>query len=435
VEERRRGDGDRRGACLCKTVSLVLNLLSLGLILTLSQIGHHVMAYEPSQAPFKKVILESGSTTARAVFNATHPRHEIQFREFLIAAGMAGVPEDLLVNALRNLPLGDVTSASNRVWKKYEPSVRWPFQPVIDGTTGGTIPDLPLLSWARGSGARVPVVTGFNTNEGAVFVPKGADTNAEFRTFFQGLIPTFSGADFDALEKLYPDPVEFPGSPYASPPPPKGCGRQFRRLDAAYAHYAYICPVLQTAHHTAQAGKPVYVYEYAARAPPFNTANHGDEAPVATHDTDQIGYMPGLVAVSDAMHRYWTSFSTSPDGSPNAHRPDVSWPEFVSPFPAIFEGGLQAAGQRGVGEEKEREKKETKGRAAGAGQILVFGDGNDERMWAGTGLMAARANRGTPARVRSLTDAEIEQCLFWWDRVELSQGLGRRLSGIASSRL
>lgn len=133
------------------------------------------MHYRPGQAPFHKAILESGATTARAVLLPTHPRHLVQFREFLVAAGVEGVPESRVMTALRELPLGTILRASRKVWSKYQESVRWPFQPVIDGLVyaNGTlvpsdeadplVPDLPLQSWLDGRHLDIPVLTGFNT--------------------------------------------------------------------------------------------------------------------------------------------------------------------------------------------------------------------------------------------------------------------------------
>lgn len=54
---------------------------------------------------------------------------------------------------------------------------------------------------------------------------------------------------------------------------------------------------------------------------------------------------------------------------------------------------------------------------------MLFGEGNDERCGDG-----GERNPGTPARVVRLSEHEVEQCRFWWERVELSEGIGRRLS-------
>ena len=319
----------------------------MGLSAGAHSIGHHIMYYSksPAKAPFSKAILESGATTARAVFYPTHPRHLVQFREFLIAAGAAGVPESDIFTHLRTLPLEKIVRASKAVWDKYIDSVTWPFQPVIDGPnplapssqnppSTPLIPDLPINSWLSGTHLRIPLITGYNTNEGTSFIPAKANKAAEFRAFFQALIPSLTQADLDKLEALYPDPVTTPSSPYKRVP--KGMGKQWARLDAAYSHYAYICPVLQTAHYMSESassskgGSNVYVYRYAATAA-HGTANHADETPVVAHDLEELQGMKGLEEVADAMHGRWARFVASVAASPDLED-GVEWPRFVSPL-------------------------------------------------------------------------------------------------------
>ncbi|KAK4042313.1 Alpha/Beta hydrolase protein [Parachaetomium inaequale] len=406
----------------------------MGLSAGAHSIGHHVMYYARSAAkpPFVKAILESGATTARAVFYPTHPRHLVQFREFLLAAGAAGVPEANIFSHLRTLPLATIVRASKTVWDKYVDSVTWPFQPVIDGpntlansshTTFSRpplIPDLPINSWLSTTSPRtpitpIPIITGFNTNEGTSFIPANASTTADFRSFFQTLIPSLSEADLTTLETLYPDPVTDPSSPYGRGRVPRGMGAQWARLDAAYAHYAYICPVLQTAHYMSLlqsssagggegTGHKVYVYRYAATAA-NGTANHGDEAPVVAHDMEVLRGKVGMGAVAGGMHGRWARFVTSREGEPDlgsgsgsgsgSGGEGVEWPAFVSPFTLDGKEG-----------------------GAGTGKIMVFGEGNDE--------MGGGRNKGVPARVVDMTPLEREACRFWWERVWLSEGLGRR---------
>ncbi|KAK3943496.1 Alpha/Beta hydrolase protein [Diplogelasinospora grovesii] len=435
------------------------NVTIMGLSAGAHSIGHHVMYYSqlPGPAPFAKAIMESGATTARAVFHPTHPRHLVQFREFLIAAGVEGVPEEKVFDTLRELPLQTIVSASKAVWDKYEESVTWPFQPVIDGpnslsnsttTTIRTndslpvIPDLPINSWIKGRHLKVPMIVGFNTNEGTQFIPAKANTNEEFRAFFKGLIPSFSDADLDELERLYPDPVTNPKSPYKSVLP--GEGKQWMRLDAAYSHYAYICPVLQTAHFIntcnnnteGQQAPPVYVYRYAATSA-WGTANHGDEAPVVAHDMDVLGRggkhggpMQGLCAVSDAMHGAWARFVVSTSGNPNVDGVDpkirdvIEWPAFETPFGRdeawtySKEEGVKGRRWWWDHTDKGGGSKKVGG---GKGRLLVFGEGNDERR----GREGWR-RKGTPAKVSALTEGELAACRFWWPRVVLSEGLGNK---------
>lgn len=298
---------------------------------------------------------------------------------------------------LASLDVDSLLDAAVDVWAVHSISVTWPFQPVVDGP-GGAVPDLPLNAWHKltapgpdGSVSRaagLAVLTGFSSHEGIGFVPQRADTNDEFRRFFATLIPSFSTADLDALEALYPDPVtdSSPTSPYRNRPEDGRRGRQFRRLSEAYGHYAYICPVMHTAHRLSRAGARVYLYEYAATSLPFNAAAHGDHAAAAGHDLTALGggsSKPGLAAVAGEMNSRWTNFVASPDGDLGD-----SWPLFKSPFDD----------------------------AGGDGKLLVFGEGNNEA--------AMGSSRGTPVRTRTLTPSEMEQCRFWWARMELSQGMG-----------
>ncbi|KAK1832660.1 Alpha/Beta hydrolase protein [Podospora conica] len=405
------------------------NVTIMGLSAGAHSIGHHLMYYAGSSrpAPFAKAIMESGATTARATFLPTHPRHLKQFREFLAFVNLGAVPDEDVFPRLRALPLIDIIQASRKVWDLYSASVTWPFQPVIDAphrlansshppladTPPVLIPDLPINSWRHGHHLRIPVLTGYNTNEGTLFIPGGANTNTDFRAFFSTLIPGLLPADLDALDALYPDPVTDPHpdqNPYTKVPP--GKGRQWARLDAAYAHYAYICPVLQTAHflstdNTTEAAKaPVYVYRYAAQGA-WHAANHGDEAPVVAHDMALLAGegLVGLTRVADAMHGAWARFVVSKSGDPNQTNNStgkaVDWPAYVSPFPRD-QGNEAWAGAVRRGEAPDAAK----------GRKMVFGRGNDERagvaevMWGWRPAPGARS-AGTPAEVEGLSDVEM----------------------------
>lgn len=383
----------------------------------MKKIGHHLIYYATTAAsapaPFHKAILESGGPLARSVLIPTHQRHVDQLRDFLAALDIQNVPEADILQALRSLPVDDIHSAALNVWVKYSRSVCWPFQPTIDGVT---IPDMPISSLRRGQVLKIPILTGYNTHEGANFVPAATDTDIEFRNFFKRLIPGASETeDLDPLARdAYPDPTTAAAAAQLYHPVPRGHGRQWARIEAAYAHYAYVCPVLQFADMlSAATTDSVYVYHFAPLSPPLATANHADNTPFAAHDAALLGPQmakkaaktrgdgqapyPGLMAISDAMHSAYVRFIASRDGNPNAGATArCFWPPFESPSTA-------------------------KG-AATAGQVLVFGRGNDERLGpAGSG------SRGIAAVVQGLSRRELELCSFWWDRVELSQGLGQRL--------
>lgn len=149
-----------------------------------------------------------------------------------------------------------------------------------------------------------------------------------------------------------------------------------------------------------------------------------------------IGGFPGLVRTADAMHGAWTRFIATGDPNPahidaeadHRHHPSSSssssastpfWPRFNSPLvgdTALAPGRLRRKG-RSEGED--------------CGRVMMFGLGNDERMGD-----AGRGTPGVPATVVRMTEGEVERCRFWWERVELSEGAGRRLArATAKSRL
>jgi len=365
------------------------------------QIGHHLISYSPANKPgpppFQKAILESGGATARAVFVPNHPLHEQQFQEFLMLCGIDGVPDDKIVEKLRGLSYSTLESASRRMWDKWSDTLRWPFQPVIDGP-GGVIPDLPINSWKKGNVLRIPILTGFNTNEGAIFVPQGVNRPNAVRSLMSSIIPALNDTSLKTLDGLYPSLDTSRGKElYANSGESTRFGTEFWRLDDAYAHYAYICPVLQTATvaSTADSSVPVYVYHYAALSARFGATDHADESPIVAHDMSNIGKYPGLVATADAMTGAFSRFAVTgnPNLSHSGKKAEYEWPRYTSPF--------------SVGATNE------------TGQVALFGKGNDEQLgFRGTG------NRGVPVQSIALTAREKAECEFWWSHVVLSEGYG-----------
>jgi acetylcholinesterase len=267
--------------------------------------------YDPSP-PFHKAIIESGATTARAVYLPTNAMHQEQFDSFISKLGLSSVPEDQLLSKLRSQDVAAIKSASDAVYDAYNPSIRWPFQPVIDGP-GGLIPTAPISAWEAGNWTRVPILTGFNTDEGALFVPHSPATNKDFTDFFHTLLPSLSEQDIKVLQTTYPDPVTNLDSPYRETA--RGVGPQFERLEQAYGQFAYVAPVRQTARYVAadegkDGGVPVYLYHFAVNSSVVGGADHGDHAGFVTYDKSVRERSDTLGEVAGLMHDYWTSFIT-----------------------------------------------------------------------------------------------------------------------------
>ncbi|KAI0541683.1 carboxylesterase 3 [Xylaria digitata] len=389
------------------------NVTIMGLSAGSHSIGHHLISYSPANKlisgppPFQKAIIESGGATARATFVPNHPLHKQQMKEFLSECGLDGVSDDELFDKLRALPYSTIVSASQTMWGNWSKSLRWPFQPVIDGP-GGIIPDLPINSWNKGNVLRIPILTGFNTNEGAVFVPEYQNDGNATRRLMSSILPSLNETDLDTLDELYPGVTTATGKQlYANSKESNKFGTQFWRLDDAYAHYAYICPVLQTATlaSTAQGAAPVYVYHYAARSPTYGGADHADESPIVTHDLSVIGKYPGLVEIAEAMTGAWTRFAATgdPNKSHSGAKAKFTWPRYTSPF--------------GSGSNK-------------AGRVALFGNGNDEQL-----KSAGKNSRGTPAKSIALTTREKTECEFWWPRVVYSEGWGNGSTSFTTEKV
>jgi carboxylesterase type B len=397
------------------------NVTLMGLSAGSHSIGHQLISYSPANkltsdaVPFQKAIIESGGATARAVFAPSHPLHEKQFQEFLGECGLSMTPDDQIFTKLRALPLSKIQQASNTIWNRYNGAIRWPFQPTIDGP-GGVIPDLPLQSWQKGNVLRIPVLTGFNTNEGAIFLPTGVSDSSALRQVMGAIIPALNETSLEVMEAIYPDPLtSAEGRDMYITKPPAGFGKQFWRLDDAYAHYAYICPVLQTGHYvssynTSNSEPPVYIYQFAARSQAHGATDHGDEAPVIAHDMQVLSQYPGLTDAADAMTGYWSRFAAYGDPNPTPYTSlpanlSIPWEGFNTPFSDSFSPDGNDGGSDST--------------AGGKGQIALFGDGNNERM-----LARGRGSIGVPVQMTTLTDRVVMECRYWMDRVVYSEGFG-----------
>ncbi len=325
--------------------------------------------------------MESGAPTARAVYSYDNPLHQKQFEDFLQETGSLDISEDQIMPHLRSLPVSTIVSASLAIFLKYDPSLRWPFQPVIEGP-GGYISKPPIDAWRSRDWHKTPILTGFNTNEGAMFVPAGMSKSSEFREFFHKLLPALSQADLDALESLYSDPLTHPSSsPYIETR--RGLGAQFKRVEAAYAQFAYIAPVRHTAHFASTAPSsqaPVYLYHFALQRSVNGGASHGDQAPFVTYNPDIVNRSKTQQEIAGTMHAYYTSFVAS--GDPNAVK--GRWPD--RPHWPVYQAGQE--------------------------ERIVFGEGNTE--WIGG------KDKGVIAKVVPDTYAQRE-CEFWWSKADISE--------------
>ncbi|KAI1494377.1 putative extracellular lipase [Biscogniauxia mediterranea] len=354
------------------------NVTIFGLSAGAHSIGHHLLNYDEGKPPlFHRALMESGAPTSRAVRHYDAEIHEQQFADFLEAVKC---PKDMdesgIFPFLRSLPTSVIADAQTAVFDKYNPSLRWAFQPVIDGEI---IKGRPIDAWRTGKWHKVPIMTGFNGNEGSLYVPKTMSRSSEFTDFFRTLLPQLTDADLDAINALYPDPATVPDSIYREDRLGHGVGAQYKRIEAAYAHYAYVAPVRQTAHF-AGPHVPVYLYHWAPVSSIVGGASHGD-------NMDYEARTPAVCARSEAqntlagtLHAYVTSFICT--GDPNkiagAYGDRPEWVAHRGPEP----------------------------------KKMVFGKDDEELVGGSVGSVPAVVVED------SWTEKESE---FWWDKVGISQ--------------
>ncbi|EUC33586.1 hypothetical protein COCCADRAFT_36614 [Bipolaris zeicola 26-R-13] len=350
----------------------------IGLSAGAHSIGHHLLNYEEGKAPkFHRVIIESGAPTSRAVRNPDAEIHEMQFRDFLKEVECPpSLPESEIFTYLRNLPTSTIAKAQTKVFSKYNPSLRWAFQPVIDHEI---IRSRPIDAWRDGHWHKLPIMTGFQGNEGSLYVNKSMSTPSEFLAFWKTLLPQLSSDDIEAINSLYPDPTSDPTSPYKETRLDLGVGPMYKRIEASYADYAYVAPVRQTAFF-ASPHAPVYLYHWAMRRDVIDGARHADNMFYEVRDPAVCSQLASQDELSGILHAYVTSFICT--GRPNAVK---------GPF-----------GNRPEWEAYKR----------GEGRVMMFGKGNTELIGGSeVGELAGMVP----------DEYAVRESGFWWGKVELSQ--------------
>ncbi|KAK6215627.1 carboxylesterase [Colletotrichum tabaci] len=355
------------------------NVTLFGISAGAHSIGHILINDEGQYNPplFHKVILESGAPTSRAVRPYNAPIHEAQFADFLAETGCPpGLSAAETFRHLRAAPSEVVQRAQITVFDKYNPSLRWAFQPVIDGDV---IPRPPIESWRLDRWRKVPVMTGFNRNEGSIYISKQVSRSDEFTTFFADLLPLLSREDVATIDALYPDPLTVADSPYREHL--DGTGAQYRRLEIAYGQYAYVAPVRQTAELASRASpEPVYLYQWGLESSVLDRARHGENMYYETCEPAKTKISPAQKELCLTLNAYIASFIVA--GDPNAVRGESSpdrptWERYVPEDP----------------------------------KALVFGEENKELIG---------GEPGVPARLHPDTWARKES-EFWWSKVDVSQ--------------
>jgi para-nitrobenzyl esterase len=204
------------------------------------------------------------------------------------------------------------------------------FCPVVDGWI---LPDKPHAIFAAGKQHRVPLLVGFNKNEGSVFPPLGNGTVEGLSNILKDLY----GEQAIVAEKLYPatNTVEAQKQGHAL------FGDQ--ALKVGTLNWATM--------HRHSSNQPVYLYHFAHKPdlPPNHRylegkakdlgVFHGAEIPYAMGTLKASGWTihPADKALSARMLASWVHFAQT--GRPQAS--EAVWPIFDPDHPTVMEFGTQ----------------------------------------------------------------------------------------------
>jgi acetylcholinesterase len=220
---------------------------------------------------------------------------------------------------------------------------------------------------------KVPILTGFASDEGTQFVKPYMNSSDAFNELFTTLIPSFNSTNLQILNELYPDPSTNPQSPYLDTRP-LGLGSQFKRASTTYGHYAYVC---SAAAEFASEEVAVWVWHGATNVSRVLSAAHTSYTPYESYGCDIRSISDTQQELAEDAAAYMTSFITT--GDPNAVRGKLGrnrpkWGKYNS-----VEGGA----------------------------LMVLGEGNDER--------AGGTSKGV-VTVMGTNNRFTKECEFWNSR-------------------
>ncbi|KAF9443812.1 alpha/beta-hydrolase [Macrolepiota fuliginosa MF-IS2] len=260
---------------------------------------------------FRAAMGDSPSLSFVPAFNEDY---DVQiFNQYASFAGCGNQGANVL-SCLRSADANTLASASSQVLAA-RPSTLFVFAPILDGKF---INERPVEAYAAGHFARVPVVFGSNTNEGAHWSAELRDPSANTSmpnatedtvfNFIRGQYVTFTQASVNRGFELYPL-NSFNGSFSLQ-------GQQM------YGEVRYICTAGMI---TGSVSKFTTAYQYHYDNPHLGSF-HADEldaffSPPANADQNDL-------ALFEAMREYYTSFVTT--GTPSAENA-VAWDRVSSP--------------------------------------------------------------------------------------------------------
>jgi para-nitrobenzyl esterase len=184
------------------------------------------------------------------------------------------------------------------------------FGVVVDGP-GGFLPDQPRTLYDNGQIAHVPYLLGSNNDEGMLFI-------------LTANIPTSDSSYATEVQNRF---GSFAPQVLAEYPVSKFNGDYRLALGRIVGDSALVCGTLDTARRAANAGLPVFMYNFNMPwqiDPTLLLASHASE--ISHVFGDPVHPTSGDTTVSDAMIAFWAHFAQT--GDPNFSGAPATWPSF-----------------------------------------------------------------------------------------------------------
>ncbi len=282
---------------------------------------HTLVASPLARGLFHRAIGESGGVFGSYGATPALKTVEAEGERFGVALVGADGPADVTLAAMRAASADDVMATIRT------PEGRVRTRPVVDGWV---LPDTALAIFESGQQNRVPVIVGWNADEGSLAVRNAPAEVDAYRTWARA---TYGDAA-DAFLQVYEGTT------------PEAATAAFLK---AYGDQNFGWEMRQWARLTQTAGQPAYLYHFS-RVPPESATGvyHAAEiryvfdnlrAPGGRHAYTEID-----ARVSDLMASYWVSFAAT--GDPNADGLQA-WPAYTAAGDQLMEFGDTAEVRHG----------------------------------------------------------------------------------------
>ncbi|CAE6466048.1 unnamed protein product [Rhizoctonia solani] len=289
---------------------------------------------------FHGAIMQSGSPSSRNVPAPSNTAREIAYQFIINATGCTSSSDTF--ECVRSAPISQLSQANRDLLKlsgKFQSRDQGPvvFDPtVVPGDS--FLPSRPADIIHNGNFAKVPIINGFQLDEGTVFsgnVSTAQDVIDWLTSTRPGL--TFGITDTATVWKLltyYPiDPAV--GSPYSSGGEVFGRPAQYKRLSSIVGDLLFQSPHRDHLRTTERFDVDSWSYTFtqflSTTLPPYFAPQYG------VRHTGEIlfvfqklpaGATPELIDLADSITNYWTSFAHNLDPNPTGSRKEVYWPKY-----------------------------------------------------------------------------------------------------------